>query len=275
MSGINEVLAVLKAQKRDGGVMVCPFCGGGSRKRRTLSVNLRDGVWLWLCHRATCAAKGAIPGDPRDLLAPKDGTAFEPRVLLEPLRLPALGEQIADRVVSLIGDALGPFAARYGLRVLETDPSVHAWEVCGFNGNHLGWVTRDADKNVKTWRAVDGPFYGFFRPEDYAPRGPLVLVEDCLSAALLAHEGIPAVSLMGTNLSNEAANDIVLWAKDHAQIVVALDPDRAGQLGAARVMETLRAHGALPLRWNLACDVNRMNAKAREIEGDKLRDLAR
>lgn len=37
---------------------ICPRCGGGRDKERSLSVGTKEGAMVWLCHRASCGYKG-------------------------------------------------------------------------------------------------------------------------------------------------------------------------------------------------------------------------
>lgn len=262
--GINQIIAQLRADKRTSAIVVCPICEGGSRRRRTLSVDLRDGVWLYLCHRASCPTKGAIPvqGDDGKLLM-ESTRAFTPRQMLAPLRLPEPGDPIADRVLPLLdGTALTPFSLCQGLRVCLKDPSTHVWIVRNVKEAVLGHVTRTTDKRMLTYRAVDAPFYGFYLG---CPSTPCVaVVEDPLSAALLADDGINAICLHGTNLSREAAAEIVSELDDSTTYWIALDPDEAGRTATQMVGDRLRAAGSRRTWWwPLSKDVNKMSIQER------------
>jgi hypothetical protein len=269
-AGITRVLAQLRDAGRTSACVRCPICDGGKRQRPTLSVDLRDGVWLYLCHRATCAAKGAVPDKGGSL---PERPAFVPRPLNVELRFPQGDDPILPRLRASLGDATGRYVTTLGPRVFVADPSTLAWRIRGFDGRHKGWITRDADKNIKTWRSENEPFYAVFR--SYRPElaGPLVLVEDCLSASLLAWDGIDAVALNGTNLSSEAAREIVAWSGDHnVKIVVALDPDalKLAHL-AQRRLTSLGARDAFV--YPLAQDVKDMTPVVRDALVKNLRAL--
>lgn len=266
--------------ERSHGVVVCPYCNGGSRNRRTLSVDLRDGVWLYLCHRATCAAKGAVPAlgaDGRLLVGAPSG--FVPRPLEKPLRFPVLGDAVVESVLPVIGDAnaLNFFCREYGLRVLADEPTTHVWVIRGFGFEAKGYLTRTANKVIKTWRELDVPFYAVMLPEARDPLMPMIVVEDCLSAAALACEGVVAVALLGTNLSREAATEIAAHAnKLRLPVLVALDSDEAGQTNAMRVVDRLRNAGvADSAAWLLRKDINKLTPDERGKLMESISDMCK
>jgi hypothetical protein len=249
-------------------------------------VDLRDGVWLYLCHRASCPTKGAVPavGNDGRILLDGGGSMFKPRPLLERLRLPKYGDggSGADPIsLRLYGDGsspplidrgLHPFALHHGLRVLENEPGTHAWIVGNAKGVVIGHVTRTADKRVLTWRDADSPFYGVYYPPSVSDRQRTVLVvEDPLSAALLAEEGYTAVCLHGTNLARDAAQEIVHGLDKDVTYLVALDPDEAGRKSSQRVLDRLNVAGAKTAwQWLLARDVNKMTIPERRALADEI-----
>lgn len=276
--GINRIIAQLRADKRTSGIVVCPICEGGTRKRRTLSVDLRDGVWLYLCHRASCPTKGAVPavGNDGRILMDGGGSVLTPRPLMDAMRFPAMGDDIADRLVPLIGDAVREFSNRHGLRVLVNNPDTHVWSIENALRMETGHVTRTKDKRVLTWRAINSPFYGVFTPPLPLIRnraGTVVLVEDPLSASLLAEEGFRAVALLGTNLSREAAQEIVTGLGENTAYMVALDPDDAGRGASQKVLDRLRVAGARRAwQWLLPQDVNKMTIPERRALSNAIED---
>lgn len=263
--GINRIIHQLWTSGRTSAIVICPICEGGTRRRRTLSVDLRDGVWLYLCHRGSCTTKGAVPavGDDGRLLVGW-GKEFEPRPLPHFTRVLSATDPISLRLKTLIDRGNIGFSLDYGLRVLVDEPGTHAWIVENTKGEKLGHVTRTEDKVVKTWRTKDGPFYSaFVPPVTHADRfSVVVIVEDPLSGALLAEAGFRAIALHGTNLSREAAAEIAAWPGVKT-FLVALDPDEAGRAASQRATDRMRAAGANTHQWLLSKDVNKMTLDER------------
>jgi hypothetical protein len=275
--GIRRVIAQLRDAGRTSACVVCPICEGGTRKRATLSVDLRDGVWLYLCHRATCPTKGAVPEAAMDGDFVKTAPVFQPRPLLDGLRLPERGDPIGDRVYDRIEGSLAEFAARHGLRVLESAPTTHTWIVHNMRGERMGHITRDEDKRIRVWRESEGPFYAVFWPKnDRGPtqpyKGAYMIVEDALSAALMAEEGVRAIALLGTNLSREAAQEIAVRLPDEPRIAVAMDPDEAGVTATSAIVNRLRALGVPAVSWVLPSDVKNLPIATRKSVAEKLKN---
>jgi hypothetical protein len=261
---IRRIVEQLEQDGRDGAIVVCPFCEGGSRKRRTLSINRRDGIWLWLCHRGSCPTKGALATTggslPGSYKAP-----FKPKIMEWPLRFPELGDPIADRVVAKIGDGLRGFSEYHDLRVHAADPSTHVWGLRDVRGYRRARISRDESKRVMTWREREGPVYGWFQPRhDTGTPSFTMIVEDCLSAALIAESSVNGLALCGTGLSHELARELAAVPERLGQrVFVALDPDEAGQSGSRRALERLRNVGIMASQWNLTTDVKDMSTKDR------------
>jgi hypothetical protein len=197
---------------------------------------------------------------------------FVARPLEQPLRYANYPDPIAARIGLLLAEytPVVEFAARHGLRVLENDSDTHVWDVVNVRGEYMGRLTRDETKRVRTWRERPGPWYATFRPtgENLAP-GLVVIVEDALSAALLAEDGITAIALLGTNLSLEAAQEIAAHDRGMTYVVL-LDPDAAGMDATLKVAERLRTAGARAHSGIIDKDVKDMPLEERH---DLINDL--
>lgn len=231
---IRRIVDQLRAEGRLSAAVVCPICEGGSRRRRTLSVDYRDGVWLYLCHRGTCSTKGAIPD--RGERAMPERPAFVPTYCKHRLRLPMKGDGIVNR--RGFGEC-EMLSRRHGLRVLEDSPDTHYWPLLGLDTHKRAWQTRTENKRIMTHRTLDRPVYGAFFPFECGALGRLLIVEDPLSAALAAECGVHAVALCGTNLAFSVAQEM----RGFPRIVVALDNDEAGIKGGRRAVATLMSAG--------------------------------
>lgn len=251
-AGITRIISQLTAAGRDGGVVTCPHCDGGSRRRRTLSINLRDGVWLWLCHRGTCAAKGAVAADPSVKRA--EPAAFTPKPLREAYRLPLGADPIVLQVAPLIDRPVFDFAKQHGLRVVESEPSTSAWLLRDVDGRHIASVTRTRDKRITTYREIESPVYGWF-PSRFPSSPVTVIVEDPLSAALCAESGVNAVALCGTTLSPITARQLRASGLLGNLVLVALDADEAGKKATFKIVDQLRALNLYAGAWLLKQDV--------------------
>ena len=235
-SRVREALHKLADAGTIAATTVCPVCDGGSRKRRTFSVNFDGALALYCCHRASCNVRGALAlvSGGRSPVRTRD--AFVPRALMSSYRLPhgldAWGVDLARRGVRGLSD----WSMRHGFRVLDRDPSTAVWVVRDVVGLDSGHVTRTRDKRVETWKTTPGPFYGCYSMRELATR-PVWIVEDPLSAALLER---PAIALYGTNLSREMVAE---WrGAGLRNFIVALDAD--AYTGAGRkACERLRAAG--------------------------------
>src|SRR5690606_11404294 len=70
--------------------------------------------------------------------------------------------------------------------------------------------------------------------------GPIHLTEDLLSAYKIQLSGLRAMPLLGTSLHDE---HLALLVRKDARVVVWLDPDKAGQDAAAKIVRRLRMFG--------------------------------
>jgi DNA primase len=73
---------------------------------------------------------------------------------------------------------------------------------------------------------LDAPWLAWFHDARLSARGPLVVVEDVLSAMRLEQAGHSAVSLLGTGLSEAKALELRRWCRT---VVIALDADAIGR----------------------------------------------
>lgn len=244
MSGsIQAIIADMR--DKQGGVYLCPVCSGGKRGRRTLSISLREGVWLWLCHRPKCGEKGALAASGE--IRRRVPATFEPKVLDWPLRFPEPGDAISQKIAGKIERPLRDFAQWHGLRVSEVHSASYAWAVRDLAGRPFGHITRDESKRILTWKGRDAPWYASFVAPVRLENDPhtLVVVEDCLSAALLAEEGVSAIAVLSDSMQMAVAQEIGRFAYARKmRIFVVPDPDNAGLQGAMRTVRRLQGAGA-------------------------------
>lgn len=235
----SRVEALLRSLNEQGVTGICTRCPVCERAGK-FSVNFRDGLALYCCHRPTCGVRGvyAIAGaaNAREVA---NGRAFTPRPLTAEYRLPLPGDHWWHYVEGRLGvprpNVIHDWCLQTGFRVLHEDPDTAVWELRGFQREDLGHVTRTLDKRIQSWFVRPPPRYGFWPGAD--ERQACLIVEDPMSAAL--YPG-PAVALLGTHMSREMAQECAHF--DYGQRWhVALDADAMN--AAKAVADRLRAAG--------------------------------
>jgi len=198
---------------------VCPRCDGGTHRESSLSIRTTDsGVVTFKCFRASCGWYGLTVADPNAIFEQKKIKIG--RVYRDPTH--PLAGHIADSMVIDYGLKL-PLLHQRGWRQNEARDTLII-PVRDRNGLEIGCITRTVmlpEKRVYTFKATARPWLDMWIHENTAP---VVVVEDCLSAARLYGLGYSAVALMGTSLSNQQAQEISLAAHDR-EIILALDRD--------------------------------------------------
>lgn len=211
--------------------VLCPSCGGGRSKERSLHVFTNDaGRTCGVCYRASCGWSGAYDGDVPHAEPRKVETSREPlssthrqwlvgRVGAEPLsRLHAFSA--SSRGTSAAGSRIGlpvfsPLGveAGYTLRAVERGVVPKYLTVLHSKPYNLGaWYQGTCTAAVEALKS-----------KSFTARATVVLVEDQLSAAYLStHTALTAVALLGHTIHQDLA---VYLSKQTARAVLALDPD--------------------------------------------------
>lgn len=212
--------------------IVCPSCGGGNSREKSLVMTRNDeGVLLFLCWRASCDARGVVGGSPSRIagLAVPRNRVY--KVKPDPSgRFYHLDDEQAWSFVSPA--ALIEFGVRY-------DPETNrmAFPVYGPTGLVRGWVLRalysDQFPKVLSVPTSAEPQLGWNLVEGTS----VVVVEDIPSAIRLREFGVRAVSVLGTHLTDEAADELITEAE---QVVFALDRDAFKK--SVALNEKLRIH---------------------------------
>lgn len=224
------------------GGQLCPVCSGGGSGDRSLSVTRKGSLILYLCHRASCGASGAVAtyGSPR-------GSSSGPR---------------PKRVYVTKPDPLPPevrelLQAKYYLTDLELARGELGWTTYYSpagkgrvyaplftpQGKVRGYNCRDVYKEQTPKDLIF-----LFREDDcklawylHSRQAPLVLVEDRLSALRLSSY-VNAASLNGTDIGDAMVDEIRRTAL--GPIYLCLDKDATMKA----VKQVIKLKGVLPMK---------------------------
>jgi hypothetical protein len=202
----------------------CPECG----RDRKLSLKRTDSGLLYCCLRATCGFKGFV-GNVLGGAEPRAGRKDTPRRArpfegrLQPLT-PAQAAWFWERF------EIAPRAAEgYGVRYAP-EQGAFSFEVREARGYGRGTVLRYYDgsepKTVAYPEHPDKPWQAWYARRHPIRRQRIILVEDQVSA-MKAASYMPAVALLGTNLSTAGALEIS--AVQPSEVIIALDYDATEQ----------------------------------------------
>lgn len=240
---------------------LCPGCGDTKPRdaaHRCLCANVETG--LWECHR--CGAAGLLKewwrdqrsvGRGRRRPAPKTlspraaakgpakaRTDWQPPGPLQPLAGTPGAEYLARRGISVeraveAGVLFSPdWYGRPAVVFLLRDAS---GKVVGAQGRHT-----DGRENPKAHNSPNAGAGVFATPRAWEA-DPLILCEGPIDALTLAAAGFPAVALLGTGFPE--------WLRRPCafrRVLLAHDPDKAGDDAAERLFPVLRSFGARPER---------------------------
>jgi len=193
--------------------LLCPYCGGGQSKEKslTLCMNEDSSLW-WRCFRASCGESGSRNATSLTTFKAKKASPRPYERPLVPLRDQDL--EYFERVYGLSGELLE--GVKYGY---EDDR--YYFPVFSPNNKERGTILRSfsgAAPKVLTFRTnVDEPFIGWEFGEIARP----VIVEDVLSAKKVRAAGGTAVFLNGTYLNYQMVTEIA--SQSEAGAILALD----------------------------------------------------
>lgn len=200
---------------------VCPTCGGGSTKEKSLSITQTPEGLVWQCFRAKCSERGGTSrggtAPPLKIAAPEK----KRRAVFDGITKP-LDERHLERVHKLwrISDPPHWWYAPERGRV--------AMSIRGPKYTHRGWVLRDiwGTKQIKALTYIDEGEESLSWYKTKGTSAPTVLVEDIPSAVRVSAH-VNAVALLGTRMGLDRAMEIAEYAP--RPIVVALDQDATAE----------------------------------------------
>jgi len=236
---------------------VCPKCGGGEHNDKSFSITRYASCTKFICFRAKCGFSGIVKTTPvaEVKLARKAANARKSRTYTKPTRQLESGEcrDMADTY------HIRDFDVFKDVRIGCSDGRV-LYPIYTHDGVRIGYAGKHAKLKPKVINYIPDPFIKLHFPLDmqYIPqenKQVVVIVEDVLSATRLVDNGVPAVALLGTNLSSEAAAHLITLG--YKQWDVALDDDAIKK--AAKIARKYSALAGINiLTWPSKLDVKDM-----------------
>lgn len=234
----------------------CPDCG-----KRSLSVMLKDGTFLYHCWRAGCGIAGRVVTRPGGVVS-----AAELHEKLNPYTAPILPLQSND--IDRLNSDFNLTEATIKQNIWHDGSKfvLPVWTPTGACRGHvlrLPWGATGYPKSV-IYKQKEGALLSWYRGPDTKafPLGDtLAIVEDQISAMRVAQDlpGYEAVALLGTALNAEKVAEI---QKEHSHVVIALDAD-ATRLSFQHAR-----------RWGKAFDSFRVVVISKDIKDMKPEELA-
>lgn len=235
------------------GGLICPSCAGGRTREASFSVRRLDALTCtFKCYRATCDYHGRLSGTTCFVATTqRNDSGGLPRQegfcgAIQPLGAQWLSELCA---CTLLGRNA---VAEYGF-MEEVDGGRLVVPIRGPYGEDRGVQLRRSRHRRSTthvdrdYRTSDGTWMGWFKAYCVAEKGkgPVVLVEDVLSAACVAQAGLTSASLMGSHISMDAILEASAVAAGGI-VLIALDRDASGK--AIRAVSRFECVASSPLR---------------------------
>jgi ribosomal protein L37AE/L43A len=206
----------------------CPICRG----IKTFTASNRDGFLVWNCYKAGCKVHGGTQthmtaADIRARLTGKQNS--RPELFAKP-----------EHVVSIrsANTAVQQWLHQWDLGVeLMWDVKEDRIVFPIYDGNVMVDATgRAFSRRLPKWKRYGNSSI----PYVVGDTSHVVIVEDCMSAAVVAQEiqGGSGIAIMGTSLSDGQKNFMV--RQEYTCIVVALDPDALPKtLGMAKELHNV------------------------------------
>ena len=206
----------------------CPICRGN----KTFTATNREGFLVWNCYKAGCRVHGGV----------------QVHMTAEDVRARLAGKQSQSPQLFNKPDFIIP--------IIRARPEVHHWLYEWDLGVELMWdvkedrivfpiyegnvmvdaTGRSFGKCMPKWKRYGNSSI----PNVAGDTECAVIVEDCMSAAVVAQEvyGASGVAIMGTSMTDGQKN--FLQRQDYLNIIVALDPDALPKtLGLAKELQNV------------------------------------
>ena len=205
--------------------VACPNCG-----EKTFTVTNNMGSLVWNCYRASCGIKGGTrvrmsADDIRAGFTGADDFAKQDTFKLPDYIVPH-NHDIAEIAMELYGLDAKALGLMYDVKENRmVFPIVHDGKVVDATGRSLS-------KRLPKWRR-----YGKSGLPYVSGRGKVaVVVEDCLSAAVVGYGTFVGVALLGTSLQETHKR----YLQQFSTAIIALDPDALPK--TLQMAKELRGH---------------------------------
>ena len=214
--------------------IVCPFCLDDWKAQgnptlwkpySSMSITRAPAGILYICHRATCS-RGNKGGIVSDTLTKANRTA----------KKNTFTAKHCEHSMSFVPEeVLSNYLAKYYInkqtalrqefRYLPTERRIYM-PTFDRRGYTIGGTAKTLVKGLKPktiqYRHNDVPMIHFPKGQDSFTDGPLILVEDTLSAVRLVVAGYRAAALLGTHITDDMLRAL---ANDERDIILMLDGD--------------------------------------------------
>lgn len=199
----------------------CPSCKGGSANEKTLSVTMRDGKLLFICHRASCGVRGVVGVGSNVSSSMTTATPVSTRG--------AVGRWIVRESTVLPPSVSKMLFNKYGITTAHTTKWKIGWDL-DTDRLVLPVFSRRKELEGTTARSLsgaspksishteDGAMAWYLNPSSDS----LIIVEDQLSA-IRASDYMNAVALLGTNINEDRAS--LIRKGGYKDVFIALDKD--------------------------------------------------
>lgn len=201
---------------------VCPTCGGGSSREKSLVVTRDDsGTLLWICHRASCSTKGNNSSQNYPILSTNPQPTKKARKKFTGTTVP-----LREKHLEIIYKRWGIHEPQHWYWTPSHGGRV-AMSIRSPKYTHRGWVLRDIMNRspIKTLTYVDDGEEGISWYREHLT-ADTVVVED-IPSAVRASRYVNAVALLGTGVGLTRAQEIAEYST--GRVTIALDQDATSQ----------------------------------------------
>lgn len=226
MNDIYNTVSELDIPNGETRRMNCPNCGG----HKTFTVTNNMGSLVWNCYKASCSVKGGTrvhlsADDIRQGFSGADEFAAQDTFVM-PEYIVSRNYDMAEIAMELYGLDAEELGLLYDVKENRmVFPIIHEGRIVDATGRSLG-------KRLPKWRR-----YGKSGlPYSYGHGTVAVVVEDCLSAAVVGGDVFVGVAVLGTSLQESHKR----YLSQFSTAVIALDPDALPKTLAAA--KELRGH---------------------------------
>ena len=237
LAQVEDAAAELLPGERKTGVL-CPFCGGGRTRERTLGISKdEDGLVFFRCFRVSCGIQGRTRSSVRGWAGDPTTKRREPKKEIQRLDLSLLqgvGGSLWDERLRRLYDLGTNEYDRLGWRVLDKgrDTERLAIPVRGRESDLRGYEVKAFDTRygpksrlIHAPTSPEAPLWGSYISPQVPPlvRRPLVVVEDSISALKVSRH-TDSYCLLGTDVSTDKGLELADISGDRP-IYLCLDKD--------------------------------------------------